>query len=102
MKEETAAPAKLCPSGPITRTERAALKDYPPGVGLEHVGEALQEHGLARAARTKKRENASARHLDADSRKDNVVVKALVEVFHLKEQILDDDAHGHTRNEVIT
>ena len=102
MKEETAAPAKLRPPGRITGTEGTALKDDPSGVRLDNVSQALQKHRLARAAGTKERENASARHLDSDSRQDNVVVEALVEVFHLQQQILGDDAHHQTRNEVIT
>jgi hypothetical protein len=65
--------------------EGAALEADSSGVGLDDIGQALQKHRFARAAGTKESKNASTCHLDSHARKDHMVVKALLEIFHLQE-----------------
>jgi hypothetical protein len=102
LKEETATPAKLCARGRISETQGPSVKADPSRVRLHDVCQALKEHGLAGSARAEKAKNAAAQHFESDSRQNNMVAEALVQVLDMKQEILLDGDHCQTRNEVIT
>ena len=102
MKEETAAPAKLLAGGGIGETHRAPVKTDPPRIGLHDVRQAFEEHRLSGPAGAKHGKNAAAQHAELDSRQNDVVVEALVEVFDVEQKILCGGAHAQTRNDVMT
>jgi hypothetical protein len=102
LEEETATPAKLRSGGGISETQGTSVKADPACIRLHDVCQALKEHGLAGSARAEKAKNAASQHLESDSRQNNMVAEALVQVLDVKQEILLDGDHDQTRNEVIT
>ena len=79
LKEETATPTKLCARGRVVETQRTPVKADQSRIRLHDVCQALKEDRLAGSAGTKQRKDAAAHYLKSDSRKNHVVVKALVQ-----------------------
>ena len=102
LKEETAPPAKLRARGRIGETQGTSVKTDPSCVRLNNVCQALEEHGLAGSAGAEQAKDAAAQHFESDSRQDNMIVEALVQVLDMKQEILLNGKHDQTRNEVIT
>ena len=85
LKEETATPTKLRACSTVAESKRTPFEADFPCIRLHDVCQALKEHRLAGTAGAEHRENAAAQHFESDSCQNNMVVKALVQVFDMKQ-----------------
>jgi hypothetical protein len=85
LKEKTAPPTKLRACDGIVKTKRTSVKANLSCIGSNDICQALKEHRLAGSAGAKHGKNAAAQHIESDSRQNNMVVEALVQVFDTKQ-----------------
>ena len=102
LKQETAAPAEIGPRRGIPHGERPAIKVDAPGIRLNNIGKALQQHGFARTAASQYAHQAAAWHIEARAIQHGVLAEALGQVLNAQQGLVGISTHDQTRKEVMT